>query len=51
MLLLSLGTMLGPAAFGAGVEWMGYGATWSAMAVLLFVGAGLFQASTAVARR
>ena len=51
MLLLSFGQVLGPAAFGIGVEWTGYAATWTALAVLLVLGAGFFQASTRVARR
>ena len=51
MLLLSFGQMLGPAAFGIGVEWTGYAATWTAMAVMLLFGAALFQASARVARR
>ena len=48
MLLLSFGTMLGPAAFGIGVEWIGYAAAWTAMAALLILGAALFMASTRV---
>ena len=43
MLLLSFGTMVGPAAFGIGVEWTGYANTWTAMAVLLVAGRGLFS--------
>jgi len=45
MLLVGGGNMLGPAAFGAAVEWAGYPAAWGALAVLLLAGAGLFQAS------
>ena len=45
MLLLSFGTMLGPALFGAGVEAMGYAATWLALSALLVVGVVLFRAS------
>ena len=51
MLLLSFGQVLGPAAFGIGVEWTGYAATWTAMAVLLILGAGLFHSSARVVRR
>jgi predicted MFS family arabinose efflux permease len=51
MLLISFGTMLGPAAFGIGVEWIGYTAAWSAVAALLLVGAALFRTSTATAAR
>ena len=51
MLLLSVGQVLGPAAFGIGVEWTGYAATWTALAVLLVLGAGFFQASAQVVRR
>lgn len=51
MLLLSFGTMVGPAAFGLGVEWTGYANTWTAMAVMLVLGAGLFYASVRVAAR
>lgn len=51
MLLTSVGTMLGPAAFGIAVEGIGYAAAWSAVAALLLVGAALFRASTAEVRQ
>jgi hypothetical protein len=51
MLLLSFGLVLGPAAFGIGVDWIGYAAAWTAMAVLLLLGAALFQASTPAVSR
>jgi ACS family hexuronate transporter-like MFS transporter len=51
MLLTSVGTMLGPAAFGIAVEGIGYTAAWSAMAVLLLVGAALFRTSAGPAVR
>ena len=50
MLLISFGLVLGPAAFGIGVESIGYAAAWTAMAALLLLGAALFQASTAAVR-
>jgi predicted MFS family arabinose efflux permease len=45
MVLLSLGTMLGPALFGYGVETWGYAESWSALAVLLLGGAALYRVS------
>jgi predicted MFS family arabinose efflux permease len=51
MLLTSFGAMLGPAAFGIGVEWIGYTAAWSVMAAMLLAGAALFRTSTATAAR
>jgi predicted MFS family arabinose efflux permease len=51
MLLISFGLVLGPAAFGIGVESIGYAASWTAIAGLLLLGAALFQASTAAVRR
>jgi MFS family permease len=44
MLLVSLGTFLGPAAFGVGVQAIGYAATWTIMAAVLALGAALFVA-------
>jgi predicted MFS family arabinose efflux permease len=44
MLLVSLGTFLGPAAFGAGVQEIGYAATWTVVAAVLALGAALFVA-------
>lgn len=51
LLLLSLGSMIGPAAFGVGVEAMGYAATWCALAGLLAVGTALFRASAVAVPR
>jgi predicted MFS family arabinose efflux permease len=51
LLLTSFGTMLGPAAFGIAVEGIGYTAAWSAMAMLLLVGAALFRTSAGPAVR
>ena len=51
MLLICFGLVLGPAAFGIGVEWIGYTAAWTTMAVLLVVGAALFRASAAEVQR
>ena len=45
MLLTSVGTMLGPVAFGVTVEWTGYAPAWGIMAAMLALGAGLFHAS------
>jgi predicted MFS family arabinose efflux permease len=50
LLLLSLGTMLGPAAFGASVETLGYPGAWAALAAVALVGATLYRASTIAAR-
>ena len=51
MLLICFGLVLGPAAFGIGVAWIGYTTAWTTMAVLLVVGAALFRASAAEVRR
>jgi len=51
LLLLSLGTMIGPAAFGFAVQAMDYGTAWTALAVLVLAGAALYHASAVVARR
>lgn len=45
MMLTNGGMMLGPALFGAGVEWAGYAPAWLAVAAVLAVGAGLFAAA------
>lgn len=45
MLLTSAGTMLGPVAFGVGVDWIGYASSWTIMAAMLALGAGLFHAT------
>ena len=51
MLLISLGTVLGPALFGIGVEWIGYPAAWTSMAALLLIGAALLRASVVAVPR
>ena len=51
MLLISLGTVLGPSLFGMGVEWIGYPAAWAAMAMLLLMGAALLRASAVAVHR
>ncbi len=51
MLLISLGTVLGPSLFGMGVEWIGYPAAWTAMAMLLLMGAALLRASAVAVHR
>lgn len=51
MLLTSFGTMIGPVAFGIGIESIGYAATWTALAALLLAGAALFRASMTASSR
>jgi len=50
MLSISFGTMLGPGAFGAGVEAIGYLAAWSVTAALALAGAMLFRVSARAGR-
>lgn len=45
MLLVNFGTLVGPVAFGAGVEATGYPAAWSVVAGMMLCGAALFRAS------
>jgi len=51
MLLTNLGTMLGPALFGAGVQTIGYTPSWLALAGLVLCGAALFRIGSARRRR
>lgn len=51
MLLISLGTVLGPSLFGMGVEWIGYPAAWATMAMLLLMGSALLRASVVSVHR
>ncbi len=43
MLLTNSGMMMGPVLFGTGVEIMGYGPSWVALAAIMLLGAGLFR--------